>query len=325
MASVEYAGQKMNCHYQLYGLTIQSAFPLPGAPKLNLSPPSFDVNLSWKPETEWQPDRWLITQASLDSSRPEFGQANDGSVYLAWGDELRVVINAQRDDVCVVSRIAKLEYAPTVIVGFVLGYLLHLRGQLCLHGTLLGLGERTIAILGDSGAGKSTIAAALIKNGAQLLSDDLIALSLDEEGVFVHSGCFGLRLTPKSVAALFPEKEDFFAHVPWLNKKLWDFSICVHESLLKERRLDVLYFLESVEQTSDVTLGSPLSISKATQRLISSWYPPENLLLLSQDRLRQIRLVASEVPLRVIRYKKNWDSLTYVLDLVTYPLSKQFI
>lgn len=309
----------MSCQYRLYGLTVQSAFPLPGVPTLHQVPPSFDVILSWKPETEWQTDWWYITHASSDPSRPEFGQADDGSVYLAWGNELKVTINANRNEVCVFSRIAKLKYAPTVVVGFVFGYLLHLSGQLCLHGALLGLGGRTIAILGDSGAGKSTIAAALIKNGARLLSDDLIAIPKTDQGVFVHSGCLGLRLTSSSVEQLFAEKEDCLGSVPWLDKKLLDMSRLADDSYLQDRKLDALYFLESAQDANGVSVGSPLPPLKALQRLIAAWYPPEHLRLLSQERLLHIQLLAHQVPLQVIRYAKQWDSLPALVDFLTNP------
>jgi hypothetical protein len=306
----------MNNYYRLYGLSVQSAFLLPGAPKLHSPLHSYDVSLLWQPETDWQPDRWRITHVSTHLSRPDFGQADDGSVYLAWGDELKVLINPQRNEVRILSRIEKLEYAPTVIVGFVFGYLLHLRGQLCLHGSIIELADRTIAVLGDSGAGKSTIAAALIKSGARLLSDDLIVISNTIEGVFVHSGCLGLRLTTSSAEHLFPGNKDIFGHVPWLDKKLWDMSSVISPSFFQERPLKDIYLLEPVEETSDVIIGEPLPQSNALQRLIEMWYPPENLHLLSQERLLQIQRVSNVIPVRVIRYVKKWDSLTKLVDLL---------
>ncbi|MES2354006.1 MAG: hypothetical protein V4568_06280 [Pseudomonadota bacterium] len=308
----------MSTHYfhRLYGLSIQSPFPLPGAPNLTAPVASVDVTLLWKPETEWDADRWRVTQASSGPARPEIGEADDGSAYLAWGDELKIAINAQRDEVCVVSRAAKLEFAPTVIVGFVLGYLLHLRGVLCLHGAVLEREGRAIAVLGDSGAGKSTIAAALVKNGARLLSDDLLVIPHTDRGVFVHSGCIGLRLTSNSASHLFAGNEDGLGHVPWLDKKLWDMSGIADEHCFQALPLAALYLLESDDGAEDVTMEPPLPPSAALQRLIPAWYPPENLRLLTQERLRHIQLVAKEVPLHVVRYVKQWQHLPRVIDLL---------
>lgn len=308
-------------YHRLYGLSIQSPFPLPGAPTLNAPVASVDVTLLWRPETEWDAGCWRVTQASSDPSRPEIGEADDGSIYLAWGDELKFSINVRRDQVCVVSRAAKLEFAPTVIVGFVLGYLLHLRGVLCLHGTVLERDGRAIAVLGDSGAGKSTIAAALVKNGARLLSDDLLVIPRTDKGVFVHSGCIGLRLTANSAAQFFADNENGLEHVPWLDKKLWDMSGIADEYCFEAIPLAALYLLESDNEAGNVTVGSPLSPPAALKRLIPAWYPPENLRLLTQERLQHIQRVANEVPLHVVHYVKQWQYLSRVIDLLKFTPS----
>ena len=55
------------------------------------------------------------------------------------------------------------------------------RGRLVLHGNALHKNGRTIACLGPSGAGKSTLAYFLIKNGWNLISDDLLAINKNGE------------------------------------------------------------------------------------------------------------------------------------------------
>lgn len=56
----------------------------------------------------------------------------------------------------------------------------HLRGEIGLHGSAVARGGRAVAFVGGSGMGKSTLAAALTKRGAQLLSDDAVALAISE-------------------------------------------------------------------------------------------------------------------------------------------------
>ncbi len=50
-----------------------------------------------------------------------------------------------------------------------------------LHGSAVAINGKAYAIIGDSGSGKSTLAKAFLDKGYQLLSDDLVAVSLTEE------------------------------------------------------------------------------------------------------------------------------------------------
>ncbi len=52
----------------------------------------------------------------------------------------------------------------------------HLEGRLALHGAVVAEGDRAVALLGRSGQGKSTLAAAMCGAGATLYSDDAIAI-----------------------------------------------------------------------------------------------------------------------------------------------------
>lgn len=54
---------------------------------------------------------------------------------------------------------------------------LHATGALCLHGSAVALDGTAVAFLADSGTGKSTLAAALVAAGSQLLSDDVVAVA----------------------------------------------------------------------------------------------------------------------------------------------------
>lgn len=61
-----------------------------------------------------------------------------------------------------------------------------LRGELGLHGSAVAFDGRALAFVGGSGFGKSTIAAALCANGATLLADDAVALTVDTDRTLVE-------------------------------------------------------------------------------------------------------------------------------------------
>jgi hypothetical protein len=64
------------------------------------------------------------------------------------------------------------------ILGTCMGAVLMQRNIFPLHGSAVAIKGKAYAIIGDSGAGKSTLASAFINQGYQLLSDDVIAVSL---------------------------------------------------------------------------------------------------------------------------------------------------
>lgn len=69
------------------------------------------------------------------------------------------------------------------LLGTCMGAILLQRNILPLHGSAIIIDGKAYAIVGDSGAGKSTLAAAFIKQGFQLLSDDVIPVRLTVENV----------------------------------------------------------------------------------------------------------------------------------------------
>jgi hypothetical protein len=64
-----------------------------------------------------------------------------------------------------------------------MGSILLQRKILPLHGSAIVINDEAYAIVGNSGAGKSTLASAFLKKGYQLLSDDVIPVTMNEEGL----------------------------------------------------------------------------------------------------------------------------------------------
>jgi hypothetical protein len=80
------------------------------------------------------------------------------------------------------------------LTGVVMAVLLALSGNSVLHGAALALDDRAIVLLGDSGLGKSTLAAALVAHGARLLTDDVVRLLPRGAGYSVTAGVPRLSL-----------------------------------------------------------------------------------------------------------------------------------
>src|SRR5205807_6517091 len=81
-----------------------------------------------------------------------------------------------------------LEEVTELLIASVFSCLASQRRLTCVHAAVVRAGDRTIALVGGSGAGKSTTALALIREGCVLVSDDVAVLSSAEEGIGAAAG-----------------------------------------------------------------------------------------------------------------------------------------
>ena len=102
---------------------------------------------------------------------------------------------------------AKLEDAAVYLLGPVMGFLLRLRGIICLHASGIEVDGQVLAFMGPPGAGKSTTAAAFARRGYPVLTDDITALEENRKRFWVLSGSPRLCLWPDAVTALYGSPE----------------------------------------------------------------------------------------------------------------------
>jgi hypothetical protein len=87
-----------------------------------------------------------------------------------------------------------------VLLGAVLADVLLSLGQLPLHASAVQVDGGVAALVGKSGQGKSTLAAALEAQGAQIHSDDLLAVQ--PANLLVHYGLGRVKLNPDVLSQL---------------------------------------------------------------------------------------------------------------------------
>ncbi|WP_106496644.1 aldolase [Lentibacillus sp. Marseille-P4043] len=165
--------------YKAFGLTIKSEILLPEVPQSKQFEDVKDV---------------VIERADLTSMWAELSEENE---RFAIKDDIcmfkvdRVAIYfIQGGNKIIVSPLegANEDQIRLFILGTSMGALLMQRKVLPLHGTALFMEGKAFAIMGSSGAGKSTLASAFLKKGYQLISDDLIPITFNEDGIpFVTS------------------------------------------------------------------------------------------------------------------------------------------
>jgi hypothetical protein len=77
-----------------------------------------------------------------------------------------------------------------------------LQGREVLHASAVAFGDRGIALLGPSGAGKTTLAAHLLARGARLVTDDVLAVTAAGGAVVGHRGGGVARIDATAIRAM---------------------------------------------------------------------------------------------------------------------------
>lgn len=191
-------------HYTAFGLHIHSEISLPELAEGN--PHSIaDVYIrqgavglpSMRPTTIYR-----------RGIRAFFGQDEQHALFLDWAGVASFKASGGHE--LLVSPVAS---EPNLIslftVSEALGLILFQKGYFLLHASAVEVGDEAWCFMGMPGAGKSSTAAAFIKAGGRLLSDDLTAIRFDETGKPVIVPAYPqLKIWEKTVSGLHYAESD---------------------------------------------------------------------------------------------------------------------
>jgi hypothetical protein len=197
--------------YIAYGLRLSSNLPLAGLLPSSSASPEVQVKLGALPK----PNSSNSGVVKLRYASSFIGQTGKPDLQI-WdvdnGEFLRVLYSdgvefwLDRNLTTLWAHwptSSSLQDALSYLVGPVLGLLLRLRGIVCLHASAVSINDRAVVLVGSEGAGKSTIAAALVRRGYAVLSDDIVALVKCGEGFQTVPAYPRVNLWPDSVALLY--------------------------------------------------------------------------------------------------------------------------
>lgn len=168
--------------YRLYDLTLASERQLALLPPTDAA--DADVTITFAPLAP-RADLPVVTEGKLAIyGDGEARFTSDTGLVAAMSLGRLIVVDSPAD-----HSTAGLHAA---LLGPALGWILHQRGLVPLHGCGIEIGGRLVALVGHSGMGKSTLGRALIARGGRLLGDD--QLVVDPASRLVAPGVNALRL-----------------------------------------------------------------------------------------------------------------------------------
>lgn len=160
--------------YKAFGLTILSEMPLPELQTIKIENTLPDL---------------VVEKANLTSL---WDAKKDKDDYFVIKEEY-ILFHMPDIAIYMIQNGNRILYSPTemaaedqlrlYILGTCMGAILIQRKLIPLHGSAIAIDGKVYAIVGESGAGKSTLASAFLKRGYQLLSDDVIPVTFNEDNV----------------------------------------------------------------------------------------------------------------------------------------------
>ena len=288
-------------HYRYAGHRLASALPLPELPVLPAGPdPDFVVETF---------ESTVIPASGTVEWQHNFTDAHGAHAFRcfrvgdAYGFDFPCVAQAwvTADNRIALSRSfeSSIESLRHVLLDQVLPRVLAQRRQVLLHGAAVHTRQgRTLLMIGDSGMGKSTLAAAFACSGAEVLSDDGVLLDFSGRNVRAVACYSGLRLWPDSLSTVMAERAAESTPMSHYNEKrrliqpvAGDARHGIDAILLLQRRSDAITFAPVGAQAACMAL-----VANAFQLDLGDHANLRRLLARTAEAVRRIPVLALAYP-----------------------------
>ncbi|MDX2161783.1 MAG: hypothetical protein SF162_10695 [bacterium] len=201
--------------YAAYGFLLESDQPIPNLIPLD-SPVHLPILRIRFDETPSVSGAWITHPHAIDRSGDAYrhlfvltdSEAQRYTRFIFEDDGATFTVDVAGATIWVAhpERLTRA-YVCDYLVNAILSYYLRMTGRTCLHASAVQIdspeGERAILFVADSGMGKSTLATYFARQGHVALSDDVSALTAQDDGIAVAPGYPYLRVTAQTTEALF--------------------------------------------------------------------------------------------------------------------------
>jgi hypothetical protein len=207
----------------------------------------------------------------------------------------------------------------SILAGPILAFAAQLQGQTCLHGSAFVLGDEAVGLIAPSGSGKSTLVVALQTLGYELLTDDVMAIVMDEGKAKVLPSQARVKLWPDSLGHFlggteWPELDNY---VSWLDKRAVQPSM-LGDSASTAKTLRAIFLLCPVpagEAAQAVELhGYEALIAVMSQAYLAHLLTREPVVI--EGQMDKCHRLAQTVPVYALAIPRSFDQLGEVANLV---------
>ena len=302
--------------YRLFGAAVACDLPLPGVPACWAGRADIRIELGRGDvvETGYDPvHSWREKDGELVLSCAR-RQEEDATIrYLLRFPDLADFVIAGDTVICHPHPDCRDDSLRHLVLDQVIPRLWAHRGHLVLHAGAVCLPDgRVIAFLGDSGWGKSTLAAALEERGSRLISDDCVTLRASDAGVSLVPSYTGLRLNEDSIATLGLADQRWTSVSHYSEKRQIEPATPVHQQPLL---LDTLFVMDEPDPCVSHLTVKPLSGASLVPALIKRSFlldPRDNPCATRQ--LQEASAVVRAVRMCILAYPREYLQLPALCD-----------
>lgn len=243
-------------NYSAYGMGIHSALPLP---ELKASKARADVEI--------QIHR-LTNLPIEDKTTYHYSWASEQGVYLYWKDVATFLVQDGRK--IIIDPVSGVEEKRLrlFLLGAALSVILHQRGYLVFHASAVAINGAVAIFAGNKGWGKSTMAAALNRNGHNFVADDVVAVDIKNKDVYTVLPAFPqIKLWSDAISSMGDDPAEFSTVSSLVDKRIYNL---VDSFLDRSLPLKHIYVLGVSDKT--VPEICPVKAQKALIYLIAQTY-----------------------------------------------------
>lgn len=182
-------------------------------------------------------------------------------------------------------------------------------GDFVLHGSAVMIGGRLAVFLGQTGAGKSTLAASLHASGQRLLGDDAVVIS-ETTGILHGEAVYpSLRLFRESIEQVFRDDVATSA-MAFYSDKLHVSAPGLSASVAERFALGAIYILTN--RDADVTIARISPADSCMALVENSFALDPNNPAAAAERMARAARVAAMIPCYELSYPRDFRLLSAI-------------